>query len=76
MARLVETVAPEFAGILTWTSVMTKTREGALRYMALVRSLGRRIPVPSIVVNGELVFDTIPGEQELRSYLEGRCGRT
>jgi len=69
MARVAESVALEFGDQLTVAKVVTRTMEGAKRYQKLAKCLGRKPPVPSILVNGNLVFDIIPGVEELRSIL-------
>ena len=69
MARVVESVAPEFKDVLTWEKVVTKDLAGAMRYSEFSKSLGRPAPVPSIVIEGELVFETTPGSKELKDYI-------
>jgi hypothetical protein len=69
MARVVESIASEYAEGLSWKKVITKTLEGAGRYQQLSRSLGRPAPVPSIFINGELAFEMTPGPEDLRAYL-------
>jgi hypothetical protein len=60
MARVVESVVPEFGDEL----------EGGLRYKEISKDLGRPAPVPSIFIEGELVYDQTPGQEELKAYLE------
>ena len=69
MARVVESVAPEFKEVLTWEKVVTKELAGAERYSEFSKSLGRPAPVPAIVIEGELVFDATPGTEELRDCI-------
>ncbi len=69
MAKVVETIAPEFGELLRWEKVIVTRKEGALRFEALAKTLGRFPPVPSIFINGELVFDITPGTDKLREYL-------
>lgn len=69
MARVVDAVAPGFGHKLSVAKIVTRTLAGAKRYQELVQSFGRQLPVPSILINGTLVFEIIPGEQELRAYL-------
>ena len=69
MARVVETVAPQMGEQLRVAKIVTRTMAGAKRYQELVRCLGRQLPVPSIIINGKLVFEITPGEQELKDYL-------
>ena len=69
MARVVESVAPDFGERLHWEKVVTKEMKGALRYAELSKSIGRPAPVPSIVVNGKLVFDQTPSREDLAEFL-------
>ncbi|MFW2364953.1 MAG: HUIPC motif thioredoxin-like (seleno)protein [Desulforhopalus sp.] len=69
MAKVVETVAPEFGDKLHWEKVIITRRKGAFRYDDLCKSMGRLPPVPSIFINGELVFDITPGPEKLRDHL-------
>ena len=69
MTRVVESVAPEFEGVLTWEKIVTRDLAGARRYSEFSKALGRPAPVPSIVVEGELVFDSTPGTEELKACI-------
>jgi hypothetical protein len=69
MTRVVESVAPEFEDVLTWEKVVTKDLAGAKRFSEFSKSLGRPAPVPSIVIEGELVFETTPGIEELKACI-------
>lgn len=69
MTRVVETVAPEYKDVLTWEKIVTRTLAGATRYREFSKSLGRPAPVPSIVVEGKLVFDSTPGIEALRTCI-------
>jgi hypothetical protein len=40
-----------------------------MRYKEISKDLGRPAPVPSIFIQGELVFDQTPGQEELRECL-------
>lgn len=70
MAKVVETIAPEFGELLRWEKVIITQMEGALRFEELSKTLGRFPPVPSIVINGKLVFDITPGTEKLREHLQ------
>ncbi|NNF98715.1 MAG: hypothetical protein HKM93_05000 [Desulfobacteraceae bacterium] len=70
MARVVETVLPAFKDKIQYRRVITKDLAGALRYEEISKHLGRPAPVPAICINGELVFDTTPGVEELQGYLD------
>ena len=70
MARVVDSVAPDYGDALRCEKIITKELSGAMRYGELTKSLGRPAPVPSIFINGELVFDTIPSQEELKAFLD------
>lgn len=67
---MVETVAPDYGDALKWEKVITRDMKGAMRYGELTKKLGRPAPVPSIFINGELIFDTTPGPEELKARLD------
>ncbi len=70
MARVVESVAPDYGDALHCEKIITKEMSGAMRHGELTKSLGRPAPVPSIFIDGELVFDTIPSQEELKACLD------
>jgi hypothetical protein len=72
MARVVETVVCDYADSIRWEIVTTKKLEGAVRHAELSKKLGRPAPVPSIIINGKLVFESIPSVENLRMCLD-RC---
>lgn len=74
MTRVVETVAEDYGGSLRWEKVITKELQGATRCMELSKALGRPAPVPSIFINGKLVFESTPTVEELREHLKGLLG--
>jgi len=69
MARLVESVVPEYGERVRWEKVITKELAGAKRYLSLSKELGRPAPVPSIYIDGELTFDTTPESETLKKIL-------
>ncbi len=69
MTRVVESVAPEFEDVLTWEKIITKDLAGARRFSEFSKALGRPAPIPSIVIEGELVFETTPSVEELRDCI-------
>ena len=69
MARVVEAAAAEFENILTWDKVVIKELGGARRFSEFSKALGRLVPIPSIAIEGELVFETIPGVEELKACI-------
>ena len=70
MTRVVESVVPEFEDVLSWKKVVTKELAGAQRYKQFSKLLGKPVPIPSIVINDQLVFETIPSTEELKAYVE------
>ena len=70
MTRVVESVAPAFEDVLTWEKVITKELAGAQRYEEFSKILRRPAPVPSIAINGQLVFETTPGTEELKACID------
>ena len=70
MTRVVEAVAPEFGENVNWHKVITKELSGARRYMELSREYGRSLPVPSIIIDGRLVFEMTPSPETLKETLE------
>ena len=69
MAGVVESVAPEFGEALLVEKVVTKELKGAIKYNEISKSLGRPAPVPSIFMEGELVYEQTPTQEELRECL-------
>ena len=69
MTRVVESVAPEFEDVLTWEKIVTKDLAGARRFGELSKTLGRLVPIPSIVIEGELVFEITPSTEELKACI-------
>ena len=57
MARVVETVAPEFGEALLVEMVVNKELKGAIKYNEISKILGRPAPVPSLFMEGELVYE-------------------
>ncbi|MEW5909086.1 MAG: hypothetical protein AB1659_04735 [Thermodesulfobacteriota bacterium] len=74
MARVVESVMPDFGEELQVKKVVTKEMAGALRFGELSKRLGRPAPVPSIFINEELVFEITPSREELIDRLNGYFG--
>lgn len=69
MTRVVESVAAEFEDQLTWEKVITKELAGASRFSEFSRARGRLTPIPSIVIEDQLVFETTPSREELRACI-------
>jgi hypothetical protein len=71
MARLVESVVADYGEAVRWEKVVTKDLMGAKRFLMLSKELGRMAPVPSIYIDGKLAFDTTPGSDELKKFING-----
>ena len=70
MTRVVESIAPDYEESLFWEKVITKEKKGALRFIDLSKALGRPAPVPSIWMEGNLVFEMTPRQDELKEVLD------
>jgi len=70
MARVVESVVPDFGDAVQVEKVFTTKLEGATRYKEISAGLGKLAPVPSIFIEGELVYDQTPGQEDLRACLK------
>ena len=70
MARVVESVLPDFGDDLNYEKVVTRELEGATKYKEISKTLGRPAPVPSIFIEGELAFERTPGQEQLRTCLK------
>jgi hypothetical protein len=71
---VIEELEAEQPGYFTWSVVDVSTREGIKRLQELRPSTGRQIPVPGVVVDGEITFDRIPDMDEFTEWLQGRTG--
>jgi len=70
---------PKYSGKIEYWRVKFMKGEGKKRFLELSVSLFgeegvckyiRIAPVPSIFIDGELVFDVTPGTEELKDYLD------
>jgi hypothetical protein len=66
----VEYVSEWYVGRIAVRIIETKYGPDALRYIELCQAYGGPLPIPAILFNGRLVFDEIPGPDELRSALD------
>lgn len=69
-----EDLQEEHPGVFTWEMVDASTRDGVKRLQELRPAVGRQIPVPGILVDGEITFDRIPEMEEFTEWLEARAG--
>ncbi len=65
-------IETEHPGRFTWTMLDASTREGVKRLQELRPVAGRQIPVPGVLMNGEIVFDNIPEMEEFSDWLAGQ----
>jgi len=72
MTRVVESVIGDYAHRVRWQVVDVHRKEGARRMLEVTRESGKRMPLPSIFIDGKLIFSAIPDQRELRDYLDGR----
>ncbi len=72
--KSVREIAPAFVGLIEWRAVLLKERDGAGRYMELIWKLGKNPPIPSILINERVAFETIPGPQLLKTTIERVLG--
>ncbi|MFC1833582.1 hypothetical protein ACFL2Q_02465 [Thermodesulfobacteriota bacterium] len=63
-------VSEDYLGRLEVRVVETKRRTDAKRYLELARLNGGRLPIPSVLFSGRLVFDSIPPPDKLREALD------
>lgn len=66
----VEYVSESYEGRIDVKVLETKRSADALRYLELCQKHGDRLPVPAILFAGHLVFDKIPGPEELSRALD------
>lgn len=69
-----EDLEEEHPDSFSWVMVDASTREGVKRLQELRVAAGRQIPVPGILVDGEITFDRIPEMEEFTAWLQGRAG--
>jgi hypothetical protein len=68
---LLEEIQSDFKdAALTWEVVDVGSREGLARQSELEKICGRKPPVPSIVINNQIVFDHIPDMETLTIALQ------
>lgn len=67
----VELVAEEFEEAVRVMPVVRRgTRENAERFLELCRLNGRHLSVPTILIDGQVVFTDVPTPAELRQAIE------
>jgi len=53
----------------TWTVLDVSTQEGLKRLQRLRPMAGRQIPIPAILVDGQILFDHVPDLEDLNDWL-------
>ncbi len=69
-----EELESEHPEAFTWAMVDASTRDGVKRLQELRPGAGRQIPVPGILVDGQIVFDRIPEMEEFTEWVVGLDG--
>jgi hypothetical protein len=64
----------ENPGTFSFSVVDASTRDGVKRLQELRPGCGRQIPVPGVLVNGQIVFDRIPEMEEFQAWLGDEIG--
>jgi hypothetical protein len=59
-------------GSFTFAVIDASTREGVKRLQELRPQCDRQIPVPGILVDGQIVFDRIPEVEEFTDWLQAQ----
>lgn len=71
---VIEELEAEHPQRFTWSVVDASTREGVKRLQELRLGAGRQIPVPGVMVDGQITFDRIPDMDEFTDWLRERTG--
>jgi hypothetical protein len=74
VAVLEETSEEMEPGVLGWEIVEAAKPQGGQRVQELTVRLGKIPAMPSIFINEEYVFDTIPGMEEINQAIMERVG--
>lgn len=86
MAEAVEEVIPKFGNLIRFTKIeYMKSKKHARRFYVLSVSLHgeeelkkrmRCAPIPSLFINGELIFDVIPPRDDLIDAIESALNQS
>ena len=74
VAVLEETSEELEPGVLGWEVVEAVKPEGGQRVQELTARLGKIPAMPSIFINDDYIFDTIPGMEEINQAIMERVG--
>lgn len=72
MTRVVESVIEDYSHSVRWQVVDVHRKEGAMRMLEVMRRSGNRMSLPSIFIDGNLIFSAIPDQRALREYLDAQ----
>lgn len=67
---VMEELQEEHPERFTWHVVDVSTKDGVRRLQELRPGAGRQIPVPGILVDGAIVFESIPEMEEFCAWLD------
>jgi hypothetical protein len=72
--EMLEMVAPQFGERLTWAVIDLSTGEGREYIREIYTRLDTKIMIPSILINGQVAFTSIPDEDGLVEAIEEGLG--
>lgn len=72
--EMLEMVAPRFGERLTWTVIDLSTGEGREYIREIYTRLDTKVMIPSILINGQVAFNSIPDEDSLLEAIEEELG--
>lgn len=62
-------IEQENPDVFTWAMVDASTREGVKRLQELRPDAGRQIPVPGVLMDGQIIFERIPEMDEFTEWV-------
>jgi hypothetical protein len=72
----VDMIAEKFEGLIDIRTVIRQGDEKDARYfLALCEKAGKMLTVPTILINGEVKFSTVPHPDELEAAIEAALAR-
>jgi hypothetical protein len=72
----VDMIAEKFEGLIDIRTVIRQGDEKDAKYfMALCEKAGKMLTVPTILINGEVIFSTVPHPDELEAAIEEKLAQ-
>ncbi len=72
----VDMIAEKFEGLIDIRTVIRQGDEKDARYfLTLCEKAGKMLTVPTILINGEVIFSTVPHPDELEAAIEAALAR-